>query len=334
MRTDWVLQTEGDAVHAVQLFLGRLWSQAELQAMFLPLRPAGGWDLERSLVTDRARLAEVDPFAPIMACNTGCQVADIAAESPQRPFAAVLRPCELRALRAVAARRGPTPGNLLSIGVDCLCTFTADEYQRRARELGGPDELTNEALLFARQGGIAPYRYRPACQMCEQPIPEGADVAIGLLGLSVGQAVLVSAREPSIADRLQLDRITDGEAPPAMIARRAQLRAALAERHARVRERTVRALADVPLTVDALVAHLKACTPCDACLEACPIYADELSEPNVSVRSWLEACAGCGMCEQACPRGMPLAAIIGHIHRQLAEGGSGGAAAEPLMCWA
>jgi hypothetical protein len=31
---------------------------------------------------------------------------------------------------------------------------------------------------------------------------------------------------------------------------------------------------------------------------------------------------------------MPLAAIIGHIHRQLAVTSPGGAAAEALLCWA
>lgn len=334
MRTEWVLQTEGDAVHAVQAFLGRLWTQADLQAMFLPLRPAGGWDLERSLVTDRARLADVDPFAPVMAGNAGCQVAEMATAAPQRTFAAVLRPCEVRALHSVAARSNPLPDTLLTVGVDCLCTFTPEEYQRRARELGGPDELTHEALLFARQGGIAPYRYRSACQMCAQPIPVGADLAIGLLGLSAGQALLVSARDAQTAERLHLAQLTDGEAPPVMVARREQLRATLAERHARVRERTVKALADAPLTIEALVAHLKECAPCEACLEACPVYANELADPSLSVRTWLEACSGCGMCEQACPRGMPLAAIIGHIHRQLAVTSPGGAAAEALLCWA
>jgi len=334
MPTEWVLYTEGDAVHAVQAFLGRLWIQAHLQAMFVPLRPAGVWELERSLVDDPARLAEVDPFAPVMARNTGCQVAELAAADPQRRLAAVLRPCEVRALEAVSARRGPMPDNLLTVGVDCLCTFAPDEYQRRARELGGPDELTNEALLFARQGGIAPYRYRAACQMCAQPIPEGADLTIGLLGLSAGQVMLVSAREARTADRLGLAGITDGEAPPASVARREQLRATLADRRARVRARTERALADVPLTVEALAEHLLACAPCADCLEACPVYNDELSDPKHDLRAWLEHCAGCGMCEQACPRGIPLAAIIGHIQRQLAESRHGGAAAETLRCYA
>ncbi len=226
------------------------------------------------------------------------------------------------------------PGNLLSIGVDCLCTFPPEEYQRRARELGGPDELTHEALLFARQGGIAPYRYRSACQMCAQPIPEGADVTIGVLGLSAGQAVLVSAHDARTAERLHLSAITDGEAPPAMVARREQLRATLAERHERVRERTIRALANVPLTMEALVAHLRQCAPCDACLQACPVYANQLADPRLTVRSWLEACSGCGMCEQACPRGMPLAAIISHIHGQLSASAPGGSAADAVLCWA
>lgn len=337
MTSDWVLQTQGHALGAVQAFLGRLWVQAELEAMFAPLRPSGSLEVNRTLVEDQAQLADADPFAPLMTRNVGCQVLELALDHPQRKMAALLRACEVRALQAVASRTAAPFANLLTVGVDCLCTFSPQDYERRAREVGGPDELTREALLFARQGGVAPYRYRSACQMCEQPIPQGADLVIGVLGLSAGQAVLISAHDRKTAERLRLGELTDGPAPPALVARREQMQAMLAERHERVRARKTDALADVPLTMDQLVAHLRQCAPCEECLKACPVYAGELADPSLSVRRWLESCAGCGMCEQACPRGMPLAAIIGHIHRELEDARlrrASGTPADALLYWA
>jgi formate dehydrogenase subunit beta len=248
---------------------------------------------------------------------------------------AVLRPCELRALAEVGRRRQADLESFLLIGVDCLATFAPQDYERRARELGGPDELTREALLFSRQGGILLYRNRLACQRCGAPLPAEVDLCLGVHGLTAGEAVLLMARDEATAQRLGLEAITDGPASPDLVDQRERMGAVLAARRERTRARMEAELGRLPATVDELIAHLRACAPCRACLEACPIYDGELEAASpTAVAAWLASCAGCGMCEQACPNHLALPAVIDRIRRGLpaASGHPNSAGVETHYC--
>ncbi len=50
---------------------------------------------------------------------------------------------------------------------------------------------------------------RPACQMCELPVPPGADVKIGTIGIEPQGHLLVIARNEEI-DFVRLQDVTDG----------------------------------------------------------------------------------------------------------------------------
>jgi formate dehydrogenase subunit beta len=324
MTTQWVLRTNGDPLATVQKLLCDIWARGELTGMLVPQRNPGTSAVTLFLAQEREHFDMVDPFAPVMMSNAAEMAAELARQQSPAFYGAVLRPCDARALFAIAKRESFRLDNFLTVGVDCLATYPAEDYEWRTRKRGNGEHLTREALQFARQGGILAYRYRQACQICTAPIPGQVDVSIGVLGLPTRQYILVTGRNEAVAHRLHLGEITDGLAPRAVIAQHDQMRKMLAERRARVRERIVGTLpATLPSDAQSLMTHLVNCAPCQACLEACPIYADELATGRsggasvAAVNRWLASCAACGLCEDACPQHLPLSAVISRINWEL-----------------
>ncbi len=327
METQWILRTSGDPLATVQRFLRDIWARGGLTGMLAPYRSPNTSAITLRLAQESRHFDNVDPFAPVMLDTAAETVVELARQHSTEHYGAVLRPCDARVLFSIAKREYFRLDHFVVVGADCLATYLAEEYEWRVRKWGGPEHLTREALRFARQGGILGYRNRPACQMCTSPMPEAVDVSIGLLGLPIRQYILVTARNEAVAGRLQLDEITHGVAPREVIAQHDRMRATLAERHARVRDRMIRTLpGELPSDVYGLAEHLADCTPCQACLDACPIYVDELAAGRSggvsrdAVDRWLASCAGCGLCEDACPKHLPLTAVISRISRGLQLG--------------
>jgi len=313
----WLLDTGGDPLVATRKFLGRVWENAGLDGMCLPVYTLGGLGVSPAFIDEPGLLESADPFVPLVPLNSARLVAErLRQEAPgQARLGAVLRSCEAHALSHVASREGLNLDSWLVISVDCLASFPMDVDEWRLEKAGSAEQLTREALRFARQGGIAPYRYRHACQMCPSPFAPEADLTIGLLGLPVREYLLVSVKDQALADRLRLQDLTRGQAPETLVDQRQRLVDRLDEQHTATRQAMLDALAaNLPVEPAELLAYLENCAPCQACVEACPVYAGELegaagTDGVEGALAWLSACVKCGMCEQACPRHMPLAAI-------------------------
>jgi formate dehydrogenase subunit beta len=324
MSTAWILRTDGDALGAVRKLLADLWIASGANGMVVPVYRPGGAGIQPALLDRAEGLAGADPIAPLVPVNAARHVIAVDGERPEGRFCAVLRSCEARALRRLAEAGPFSLDRWLMIGVDCLASFPADEFAWRVEKAGTVEKLTRNTLRFARQGGIATYRYRHGCQMCTAPDPQDADLSIFLAGLPVKEHLLVKARDAATAGKLRLEQITSGPASPALLAQHEQTLTRLNQRRMGVQERNIAAIpADLPTDLDSLLAWIQNCAPCRKCLDACPIYLGELDrivegdaaslEP---ARQWLAACLACGMCEEACPRHLPLTAIktaIAHV---------------------
>lgn len=327
MNTQWIVETHGDPLGAVRRFVHAVWQRSHLDGMLVPLNGGESAGMKVRVLNDPWQLGEINPFKPLMTINAAKLVPEVLQRNTEVRLGAMLRPCEKRALTEMVKHDSFKINGLLTICVDCLGTFPAEEYQWRAQRKEARGGLTQEALQFARQGGIVPYRYRSACQTCSAPQAEGADLNIGVIGLPVRQYILVNARNEATAERLQLDVITDGAANPALVAQREHTIARLLERHRFAHQHLTDSLADIlPANVDEVVRMLAKCDLCQACLNVCPICAVDFPQRGEDgnyrredVKRWLVSCAGCGMCEQACPNHMPLSAIFGQIREQLAE---------------
>ena len=327
MNATYILETKERPVEALKKFLAALWAETELQGMLVPTHRPGTMSLQSRLLRAPEELAELEPFAPFVPVSAARAVVKIAAENPDGRFGAVVRPCEARAL-FYNARLGFKNRELwLLVGIDCLASYPIQDLEWRAERIGSLERLSLESLRFARLGGIAPYRYRPACQMCLPTAPKHVDLNISIIGLPVNRLVLVEVRRKEVADHLRIARFTAGKAPEGLLTQREAALSRLESRHNSTRTRLIDALpAGLPGSPEDLVAYLRDCAPCRSCLEACPIYAGELGnhgngkyQTSAETRRWLAECVLCGQCEQACPRQVALTAIHARLSQQLAE---------------
>ncbi|MGE5123284.1 MAG: 4Fe-4S dicluster domain-containing protein [Acidobacteriaceae bacterium] len=339
MTTCWSLKTQGDPLGTLHHFLILIWQAARLDGMLITTDGDGQAAAVPRYVTNPAALANLNPFRPLMEINTARLIPDLLAGHPGRRVGALLRPCEMRALAAMQDHVTINIDHLLTFSVDCLGTLPADEYQWRLERLNKQpltedqvpaephDELAHEALQFARQGGVTPYRYRPACQVCRSPAAREADINLHVLGLPIRQQMLVSIADTPLTATLQPENLTDGTADQALLSQHVHIVSKMSQRHLHTLERINAGLGTLlPADVDALILQLENCGECHACLDACPICSvdrplrsSDGHYDRAGVMRWLVSCAGCGMCEQACPEHLPTSAIFTHIRQLLQE---------------
>lgn len=326
MKTEWMLNTHGDPLGILRNFIHTIWVQSGWDQMMVSVNGDGA-RTKPILLNSPKQLEKINPFTPLMPINAAKYVPKILEKTNGFRLGILLRPCEMRAIIEMIKRAAFDTERLESICVDCLGTFPSDEYDWRAERKGSSKELSRETIQFARQGGIVPYRYRSACQMCISPEASGADLNIGVLGIPVRQYLIIHARDESTAQRFNLQEIVKDPADPSLLNQHKHMVAKLSERNARTRERVTQSLLDfLPQDVDGLADHLKDCEPCQACLDNCPICSIDFPQreesgkyKRQSLMRWLISCSGCGICEQSCPNHLPLSIILGHIHDQLAE---------------
>lgn len=322
MNTKWLVDTNGDPLGAIQNIFTEAWDRFELDRMLVPTNGNG----VPHLLYDTDEIRQVNPFKPLMKFNSAKFLPQILKEQPEARVGAVLRPCEVRALEAKAKRESIPSERMLTISVDCLGTYSPEDYQWRAERKGSAESLDGEELLFARQGGIAAYRFRPACQTCQAPVGEGADINIGVIGLPVRQKILVDIRDQATAETMGAKR-SSSPADHAYIDQRQYVANRLLQRSSQTRQRLLDNLESIlPGDLDALIEQFEHCGECRSCFEICPLCAADYPAKDGAglyereqVKQWMISCAGCGMCEQACPNHMPLVTIFTKIRQQLID---------------
>lgn len=320
MNTSWLVETHGDPLGVVQKVMTDAWEQFNLEAMMVSMNGPS----EPHLINNPEELNQVNPFRPLMTKNVAKFLPEVLQKDPDLQMGILLRPCEMRALEGKSNREAIHLDKVLTICVDCLGTYPVDDYQWRADRKGSPERLAWESLHFARQGGIAAYRFRSACQACRTPIGQGADINIGVIGLPVRQKILIDVRNQETAKRMNRYEITSQE-DQSLINQREYIVAKLLQRGTQTRQRLIDNLESIlPRDIDALLNQFEACGECRECFDTCPICAPDYPAKDQQglyiredVKQWMVSCAGCGMCEQACPNHLPLVTIFTSIRQQL-----------------
>ena len=328
----------GDPLIALQGFLRQLLETGLVEAIFLPLEVDGGATLP-ALVTDPAWLDQADPLTPVMPINSARAVSTLTNKQSPARLGVVLRPCEIRALIELVKLQQATLEGVTLIGLDCPGTYEVSDYieGKRAGYLSLADYL--EVTKNGHQPATGAPTLRPVCQMCDQPVPEHADIHIQLFGLGADHAIPVSLSD-EIAEKLGLAQ----DAQQATDGRQAVVDRITAARH-QVREKELVAIQE-RLDADGGIAGLFAtCIRCHNCMTVCPIcycktclfktaafdhppehylnaarrkgairmLGDTMLFQLTRLNHMSLSCVSCGMCTSACPADIPVGAIFSAV---------------------
>jgi len=321
-----MVETHGDPLGAIRHVLKTIWRNAKLDVLLAPTNDSEELKQTPYILYSPNELMGFNPFKPLMTSNTARFVPNfLQSQGNQKRIGAILRPCELRALRGLERNHQVNTAGLLTISFDCLGTYPNEDYAWRTKRKGSVDQLTQEAIQFAKHGGIVPYRFRSACQVCQSPAGEGAQFNIGVIGLPIRQYIFLSFPEKELESLLTGNGLEIRDADPWLIEHHQLTIAKINERNHRVSERIRQGMADVfPMSIEQLIQTFVECGDCQKCMQVCPLCAVQTPVRSESgkylteeIVRWAESCAGCGMCEQVCPHHKPLSAFFAFIREQL-----------------
>ncbi len=346
MNSTYRLDVEGgDIVAALRRLFQKLLGGGGLQALLAPMHLPMKSMVMPTLITQADRLEGVDPLAPCFPMNAARIASRLARKPMGARWAAVLRPCEVRALVELVKLKQARLDEVILISADCLGAFQNKDYIAFAGS--DPPAATARFLRQVATGEPLAADLAAACRACEFPVPPHTDIHIGLLGADADGALTVEARSAAGAEVIA----AIGLAPASPPARRpAALEELTARRISRRDEMFARTRAAID-GIDKAAAYFANCINCYNCRVACPVcyckecvfVTDVFSHEPAQYLEWAgrqgalkmptdtlfyhltrlahmsTACVGCGQCSNACPNDIPVMEVfrsVAHFTQQ------------------
>jgi len=326
-------------LNALQSFFKRILEKGDISALLvsqhLPMKNV----VMPTLVTDPEKINGTDPLAPVFPINAAKVVSKLTRRPTGSRVAVVLRPCEIRAFIELVKLKQGRMDEVILVGVDCLGAYGNVDYARFAGEDGNGSTVRFYQNIRSGKGtSHEDLDISPACKACEHPIPENADLLIGLLGVDTNDHLFLKANTPNgeaVLEKLGLPVAQEPDGRPKAI------EALISERIA-YRDQMFEETSEATADIEKLTSYLAKCINCYNCRVACPVcYCKECvfvtdvfdHEPSQYLR-WANrkglikmptdtvfyhitrlthmstACIGCGQCSNACPNDIPVMEIF------------------------
>jgi formate dehydrogenase subunit beta len=334
-----------DLLAALKDFFSQVLQVEDIRAVLVPQQLPMKNTVMPVLITDPERLEGIDPLSPAYPLNTAKIVSKLSRKAMGAKIAVVMRPCEIRAFFELVKLKQGRTDELVIISLDCLGAYRNTDYVRVAGDDAGRHSM--EFIRNAMAGkppAVEGIDLAAACKVCEHPIPQGADIAIGLLGVDIDSQLLIAGQTDK-GDEL-LMRL---DFPSAKVSeQRESAVAALVEQRTAERDKMFNETHAATENLEKLTAYLAGCVNCYNCRVACPVcYCKECvfvtdvfnHEPSQYLQWALRrgavkmptdtvfyhltrlahmstACVGCGQCSNACPNDIPVMELFRTVAHQ------------------
>lgn len=316
-------------------FCADLLLRKKLDALLVPLELPGKANVVPTLVTDSEKCDAARLFAPVMPVNTARVLSEMTKVSPSsKKIGVVLRNCEIRALLELVKLRQASLDNITLIGIDCLGTYSVNDYAGMVAR----GEVPQETILSRFSKGEDDPDLRQSCVICAYPLAQNGDIIIELMNSDLKQRVgitVLTDRGDEVLQGMELSQDTDME-------KRAKKLDEVFAQQANKREQFFKENASRFQGADQLMSVLSPCIRCYNCRTVCPAcYCKEcfFDSPTFEMESdrylgWAQSkgavrmpsntlfyhltrmahmatsCIGCGLCSEACPNDIPVAEIF------------------------
>ncbi len=300
------------------------------------------------LISDPEQLEGADPLAPAFPVNGARIVSKLTRKPSGGKIAVVLRPCEIRAFIELVKLKQARTDEILIIGMDCPGAYSNRDYVRFVEEKGEEGVARFCQDLFLGKGtDTERIELSPACQSCEFPIPEAADILIGLLGMDTERHFMVQALTQKGENLFETLGLSEAGEPKE---RQSAVESFVVERKA-CRDKMFAETAAGVNTLEKLTAYLSSCVNCYNCRAACPVcfckecvfVTDVFDHDPSQYLKWAArkgavkmptdtlfyhitrlahmstACVGCGQCSNACPNDIPVAELFRTVSHRTQE---------------
>jgi len=332
---------EGKVEEAIAGLLKSLLEKKVVEAVLVPKAIPAGDGYVQALIRDPQKLSGTCVLSPTIPVQSARVASSLTVKNLGKKVAAVLKPCEIRAIIELTKFLQVKLENLCLIGVDCPGTFEVPDYAKIAQEGKGEEKLVKDLLKAMEQGEISPpagYSFRTACQMCEYPVTQ-ADIGIKLFGYKTDQEIGIEVGEKLEKEIEERGILSFSTTEPA--ARSEVLKKVIAER-TKKRDALFGEFKTITRDLRSFLDRFSTCIRCHNCMVSCPICyckecvfrtavfehdgdqfvrwadrkggirmpTDTLMFHLIRLSHMATSCIGCGLCDSACPSRLPVATLF------------------------
>jgi formate dehydrogenase subunit beta len=345
LKTAKIDVNDQDLLGALRKLFKNILEREAISAVLAPWRLPAKKMVMPTLLTDPDQLNGVDPLSPAFPINSAKIVSRLTRRSSGGTIAAVMRPCEIRAFVELVKLKQARSDELILIGIDCLGALSNRDYLNWAGE--DSDQASHrfaQQVLTGKTADTGGVELAQACQSCELPVADGADIRIGFFGVDTSRQILVQALTDKGNRHLKALNLATTEEP----ASRGKEIDRLISKKTAFRDNMFAEVGKQIDSIEKLNVYLAGCVNCYNCRVACPVcYCRECvfvtdvfdHEPSQYLQ-WARqkgavkmptdtllyhitrlahmstACVGCGQCTNACPNDIPIMPLFRTIAHQ------------------